>query len=801
MHAFLAAILHFRFTLWSLPHLGMLLLMAGLIVNTKRRMPNTPLVRSYRMVAAAAFFWTFFEAIQISTVGSEGQFFWTCVQAIGFAATGPLWLVFTARLSGGDHLTRSKAIKAVLWLVYLSSLAIVWTNPLHHQFAGKHPSSLGGGLFWALVTTQLGLMAIGYASMIGSLLRHESIRTTHDPLILLLAAIPPAAYVMLVPSGLLATAVTGPVTCAYAAILYLVLRGHQPSLKAPLSLPVLLNTIDALLAATTVDGTIVEINDKVDTIFGGRLIPTQRRPKTIAELLAYMKPATPSPEWNRLQNLDKRPIRSSIKFSCPLGDHHDLWASIALHPLWLGRHPYGYLLHIQDITQIATMAQDLQQRDQELHQAHGELERAHSELAARAEDLERAVAAKAAALEEQHQQLLHAQKMESLGALAGGIAHDFNNVLFSLIGYADLILEDPGNPDEVGYCASKIKESAQRAAELTRKLLGFARRDKPHLQTMDLSGLIREVVELLRRTVEPRIQFRYSIESSQSQIMGDPQQIHQILMNLCLNAAESISGAGQVGVSTSGPVVGADLQSGKSGIAQATRYLLLTVFDTGCGMSEETAAHIFEPFFTTKSRGKGTGLGLSLVYGTVKEHGGFIDVESTPGKGSTFRIYFPIKSDSSPLDGPRLDKPSSNGSRRKRAAFKTFDHLSLAQPRVGILVIDDNPDVLALTRRYFAEPIFDVVTAQNAVEGQAILANRDQHVDVVLLDLILPDGDPIDVFLQIRAVKPGIPIVIMSGYHDDERLAELMELGAAKFLKKPFSRKDLRATVRHILEE
>ncbi|MCD6500106.1 MAG: response regulator [Deltaproteobacteria bacterium] len=800
MHDFLTGILHLRFTPWSLPHLGMLMLMVALLVNTKRRMPNTPLVRSYRLMVGAALIWTLLEGIQISTISPEAQSFWMRLQAIGFAATGPLWLVFTTRLSGGN-LTKSRAIRFVLWLVYLASLAIVWTNPIHHQFAGKHPSSLGGGLFWALVTTQLGLVAIGYASIIGSFLKHESMRNTHDPLILLLAAVPPAGYILLVPSGLLPTSLTGPVTAAYAAILYLVLRGHQPSLKAPLSLPVLLNTIDALLAATTVDGTIVEINDKVDDIFNGRLVPNGR-PRTIAELLTHMEPATPPPEWSTLQHLDTKRSRKPVRFSCPLGGPEGLWASIALHPLHLGRQLYGYLLHIQDITQVATMAQDLQQRDQELRQAHQELERAHRKLAARAEDLERAVAAKAAALEEQHQQLLHAQKMESLGALAGGIAHDFNNVLFSLIGYADLILEDPQNPDEVGYCAAKIKASSQRAAELTRKLLGFARRDKPHLQAMDLSSLIRDVVDLLRRTVEPRIQFRYSIESSQSRIMGDPQQIHQVLMNLCLNAAEAISGAGQVTVSTEGPVVGADLQSGQSGIAQATWYLLLTVTDTGCGMSEETVAHVFEPFFTTKSRGKGTGLGLSLVYGIVKEHGGFIDVTSTPGKGSRFRIYLPIKPGASHDDGPQVDKPSTErGSRRKRPAFKTFDHLSLEQPRVGILVIDDNPDVLALTKRYFAEPIFEVTTAQNAAEGQAILADSKQHLDVVLLDLILPDGDPIDIFTQIKAIKPGIPIVIMSGYHDDDRLSELMVIGAAKFLKKPFSRKDLRATVRHILEE
>jgi two-component system cell cycle sensor histidine kinase/response regulator CckA len=513
-----------------------------------------------------------------------------------------------------------------------------------------------------------------------------------------------------------------------------------------------------------------------------------------------------------------------------------------MHPLWVQKRLAGYLMELQDVSEVSRLTRSLKHRESELAMAHAELEKAHEELEAahieleaRAEALEEAVETKARQLKEQHQQLVEAQKMESLGQLAGGISHDFNNVLFSLIGYADLIMAEPEDSEEVHYCAQKIKTGAERAAELTRKLLGFARRSKPQLREISIAELAEEVVSLLTRTVEPRVRLKLKAARDLPTVLGDPSQLHQVLMNVTLNAAEAIEGSGEIVVSLRGPVAGQELEGAAAEIRPELSYVILQVADTGSGMSAETRQRVFEPFYTTKSRGKGTGLGLSLVYGIVQEHGGAITVDSQLDEGTRFDIYLRVFAQTeqtkqgaaemteavraeAPLpkqagrrargDG-KLASPRSvaataaaapSPKRRSKDVYKTFTGIETRTSKLGILVIDDNPEVLALCRRYFAEPLFEVWTATSGAEGAKILAEKTTEVDVILLDLIIPDGSPQEVFERLQSIKPNVTTVVMSGYHSDERVNDLMKLGAQKFLKKPFSRKDLRAAVRHIIE-
>jgi two-component system, cell cycle sensor histidine kinase and response regulator CckA len=351
---------------------------------------------------------------------------------------------------------------------------------------------------------------------------------------------------------------------------------------------------------------------------------------------------------------------------------------------------------------------------------------------------------------------------------------------------------------------------------------------KPHLEETDLGELVEEVVSMLKRTVEPRVSFYKQVPTALPTALADRNGLHQVLMNVCLNAVEAIEGPGAVTISLQGPIRGEDLALNEA--EPQGHYLELRVKDNGTGMTEEVKARIFEPFFTTKSRGKGTGLGLSLVYGIIGDHGGLMQVISKPKEGTAFQFYLrvfnggfegdrtaaPASAEQSPL-GTVKKEANGGGEQAKKAkssglphplrspasageAAKTFTGIQLRANRLGILVIDDNPEVLNLCRRYFAEPLFTVWTASGAEEGLQMLQDNVDDVDVVILDLVIPDGSPEEVYRKLQETKPHIATVLMSGYHQDERVGRLLDLGAQKFLKKPFSRKDLRAAVRHLLE-
>ncbi len=794
MNSTLSEILDLHFTPLVLAHLISFLVGAMLLHATKKRLPAGQTVHLFRLGTFGLMIWSWFEATQVMSHSRFAQEIWLAFQSLGFATAGTVWLVFADRLSTGK-LTQNK--KAVFFLtgIYLATVAVVATNPWHHLFwTSKDPLGLqatSGPLLWVVLTVHAGLLSIGLTELTRHAARSSRLRKAYEPVLIVVSAGFPIFYIILAQASVIPDVLTGPATTVFAVGMYVVLRNHQPTLKTPLSLPVVLESIDSALCGLTPDGLVAESNAKLGDLFGGLLANCTL--DSAADLVNKLELDRHKEITKLLSALPQKRVTEPIQQICRVGAVPRAWASVGLHPLRIGATAYGYILQIRDVSEQTQLAEDLKRREAELQAAHLQLAEAHSQLAARADELQQAVEEKARQLEEQHQQLLHAQKMESLGTLAGGIAHDFNNVLFSLIGYADLIAESAQDPKEVVYCAQKIKEGAQRAAELTRKLLGFARRDKPRLQEVDLADMVKDVVGILRRTIEPRIQFRYDIQTQASHIVADPQQMHQVLMNLCLNASEAIQGVGQVSitVTSSSPT--------DTTTPPETERVVLTISDTGSGMNEEVLSRIFEPFFTTKSRGKGTGLGLSLVYGIVKEHGGEISVESQPGKGSTFTITLPRARTSDPAS-----KPHPNVSEilaQARRPRKTFERISISTSRVGILVVDDNPEVLALSQRYFDEPLFQIWTAATAAEALSLVRKHSASIEVVLMDLILPDADPEVLLSRILAIQPDLAVVVMSGYHDDDRITRLMSSGAAKFLRKPFSRRDLRAVVRHLLEK
>ncbi len=805
MNSILSSILDLHFTPLVLVHLAAVLLTASLIRSTRKRLPAGEAVKLFRLGTFGFLLWSWFEAAQIMSHSRVGQEIWLAFQSLGFATTGTVWLAFADRLSTG-RLTRNRRVVLLLVFIYLSTVLLVATNPWHHLFWTSidplHLAAASGPILWVVLTVHSGLLVLGLMQLTRHAARSSRLRKAYEPGLILIAALFPIGYIVLAQMGLIPDYLTGPAAAFFAAGMYVVLRNHQPTLKTPLSLPVVLESIDSALCGLTTTGLVTESNAKLAQLFEALI--GDRPLETAGDIVRRLDLDRRCTIVEILDNLPANRVTESIQETCRVGAKPRAWAQVGLHPLQIAGTAYGYILQIRDVSEQTQMAEDLRRREVEIKAAHAQLAEANQQLAARAEELERAVQEKARQLEEQHQQLIHAQKMESLGTLAGGIAHDFNNVLFSLIGYADLVIESARDPKEVLYCAGKIKEGAERAATLTKKLLGFARRDKPRLQDIDLADMVKDVIGILRRTIEPRIQFRYDIATKDSHIVADPQQMHQVLMNLCLNAVEAISGAGQVSLKVSASPAahgGPDDTRNKDGASQPSHpgTVRLTVSDTGSGMNEEVLSRIFEPFFTTKSRGKGTGLGLSLVYGIVKEHGGDISVESQPGKGSTFTITLPRATVAQRQ--PQQPQGVTAMLGRHRQSKRTFDKIDLSASRVGILVVDDNPEVLSLSKRYFDEPLFHVWTAGTAGEALGLLADHGRSIEVVIMDLILPDSDPAPFLHQIQQLQPNVAVVVMSGYHDDDRVTELLSSGAAKFLKKPFSRHDLRATVRHLLEK
>ncbi len=365
-------------------------------------------------------------------------------------------------------------------------------------------------------------------------------------------------------------------------------------------------------------------------------------------------------------------------------------------------------------------------------------------------------------------QLVEAQKMESLGSLAGGVAHDFNNMLGGIMGYADILLGEEANPERREHLRA-ILQAAARSSELTKKLLAFARRGKNIVEAVDLAASARECAGMLRPSFRPNVKLDLRLGGTWT-VDGDPSQINQLLVNLSINANEAMPGGGTLAIDT-------EDVSLESAAAQPLgvppgEYVMLRVTDSGVGMTEEVRAHIFEPFFTTKAGGEGTGtgLGLSTVYGIVHLHQGAITVDSTPGEGTAFTVLL----------------PRGRLTRERTAPSAPSDYGSGL-----ILVVEDEPLLRNFTTVALSRLGYKTVAAADGVEGVALFRRHQASLGGVILDLKMPKMDGRAAFLEMRAINPSVPILICSGYGDNEEAQGLITLGAKGLLPKPFRVADL----------
>jgi PAS domain S-box-containing protein len=376
--------------------------------------------------------------------------------------------------------------------------------------------------------------------------------------------------------------------------------------------------------------------------------------------------------------------------------------------------------------------------------------------------------------------LQQAQKMESIGTLAGGIAHDFNNILGGVLGYTSFIKTKLSKGDSLYRYIDIIETSARRAADLTQQLLAFARGGKYRVQILDLNQVVREAIELIARSIPESISLTLKLAAMLPPLEGDGGQIIQTIVNMCINARDAMEQGGQLVIATSVADVGEAFVNRHPGAKLGT-YVRLTVSDTGSGMSEETKQRIFEPFFTTKKDRKGTGLGLAMVYGIIKNHGGYIDVESEPGKGTAFLIHLPISS-----------KPFENTA-RPTSRLPKFG-------RETILVAEDEDMMRDLIVEMLDSGGYQVISVDNGRKALDVYRERAREIDLVILDMIMPDLGGQEAFRQLKEINPGVKVLFSSGYSQDSQAQQIMSEGVLGFIQKPYAINELLDKIRLIID-
>jgi two-component system, cell cycle sensor histidine kinase and response regulator CckA len=385
-------------------------------------------------------------------------------------------------------------------------------------------------------------------------------------------------------------------------------------------------------------------------------------------------------------------------------------------------------------------------------------------------------------LRETEAQLRQAQKMEAVGRLAGGMAHDFNNLLTVIRGYSELLLGRLGSTDDMRKDMEEVKKAADRASGLTRQLLAFSRRQFIAAKVLDLNTLVANMDGMLRRLVgEDLVELNAELDASTGSIKADPGQVEQVIMNLVVNARDAMPKGGRLTIETTNVTIGKEASLDAVGMAPGS-YVMLAVRDNGHGMDAETKSHLFEPFFTTKEKGKGTGLGLSTVYGIVKQSGGNIIVESVPGRGTTFRIYF-----------PRVEQevPGPTG------AVEAIDP---ARGRETILLVEDEPAVRGLVQETLRLHGYMVLEARHGIEALLTSAKYVGSIHLLLTDVVMPQMSGPEVAEKILTVRPGIKVLYMSGYPDHPVFDQGGVSLQTGFLPKPFSPHVLTQKVREVLD-
>jgi two-component system, cell cycle sensor histidine kinase and response regulator CckA len=378
-------------------------------------------------------------------------------------------------------------------------------------------------------------------------------------------------------------------------------------------------------------------------------------------------------------------------------------------------------------------------------------------------------------------QFRQAQKMEAIGRLAGGVAHDFNNLLTVISGYTEQLLERTAAADPAFPKIDAIHHATDRAASLTRQLLAFSRKQLLELKVVDINAIVSGMERLLFPLIGENIELHTVLASDLGRTRADAGQIEQVLMNLVVNSKDALPRGGGITIQTANLDLGRDEISREYQYIRPGPYVMLRVSDDGLGMDAETQARIFEPFFTTKEKGKGTGLGLSTVYGIIKQSGGYVLVQSEPGKGTTFRIYLPRVEDvADTTQPPRTQAPD-------RKASET------------VLLVEDEESVRQLIRETLEAKGYKVLEAKNGTQALEIAGRGKTHIDILITDVVMPGMNGREVSSRLSVTHPNTRVLYLSGYAEDAIFHEGVLDPEASFLQKPFTLQTLARKVREVL--
>jgi PAS domain S-box-containing protein len=377
--------------------------------------------------------------------------------------------------------------------------------------------------------------------------------------------------------------------------------------------------------------------------------------------------------------------------------------------------------------------------------------------------------------------LHHSEKMQAIGQLAGGMAHDFNNQLAGIVAYAELLRDDGRDPEHRSTYVDRILLAAKRAADLTGQLLAFARKGKYLSVATDIHHTIVEVVTLLQHSIDKRITITSALDADSHIIKGDPTQLQNTLLNIALNARDAMPDGGDLSITTEVVELSQRDCDESHFELEPGRHIQICIVDSGEGMTEVVQERIFEPFFTTKAAGAGTGMGLAAVYGTMKSHHAAVVVDSELGRGTTFELHLPL-----------AEAPTAEPARARSA-------LSATKTRAHILLVDDELMIRDVTSDLLVELGHEVTTCKDGAEAVATYRSNWQQIDMVILDMVMPNMSGRDTFIAMREINPEVKVMLSSGYSVEGEAQSILDEGALAFVQKPFGVERLARTVEEIL--
>jgi signal transduction histidine kinase/ActR/RegA family two-component response regulator len=396
-------------------------------------------------------------------------------------------------------------------------------------------------------------------------------------------------------------------------------------------------------------------------------------------------------------------------------------------------------------------------------------------------NLEKMVEERTKALADSEKQLQQMMKLQAIGTLAGGIAHDFNNILFPIVGYTELTMDDIPKDSQARQNLEEILKATNRAKELVQQILTFSRQDCQERKPLQVQYLIKEALKLLRATIPSSIEIECDIDNTCGPIRGNPTQIHQVIMNLCTNAYHAMQeSGGKLEVSLKEIHISYEQSLDRVGM-KIGKHIELMVKDSGQGMEPQVMERIFEPYYTTKEQGKGTGLGLSVIHGIIKNHGGDIAVSSQPGKGATFKVYLPIIDDI-------------------EEEIQTDEPLIAVNGKERILLIDDEEQIIDVEQQILERLGYKVTSKTDSEEALEEFAAQPDRFDLVITDMTMPKMTGDQLARRMMAIKPQIPVILCTGFNETISEEKALAMGINKFVMKPIVKDELASTIRTVLD-